>query len=82
LSTILHAVSYFVSIQWLQTVPIERAISEIGLFRNQNTVCKPVTPKWRSTVARLQELFPKFADTPANQHVEVEASAPETAVVA
>lgn len=27
------------------------------MFGNQNTVCKPVTPKWRWTVDRLKELF-------------------------
>ncbi|AMV40231.1 hypothetical protein VT85_22560 [Planctomyces sp. SH-PL62] len=49
---------YFVPIQWLQTVPIMDAIKEIGLFGNQNTVCKPTTPVWRSTVERLKERFP------------------------
>jgi len=24
-------------------------------FGNQNTVCKPTTPKWRTTVERLKE---------------------------
>jgi hypothetical protein len=33
---------------------------EIGLFGNQNTVCKPTTPKWRSTVDRLKQKFPHF----------------------
>jgi hypothetical protein len=51
---------YFVSVNWLQTVPIEDAVQEIGLFGNQNTVCKPTTPKWRSTVERLKEKFPDF----------------------
>jgi hypothetical protein len=51
---------YFVPIQWLQTVPIEMAVHEIGLFGNQNTVCKPTTPKWRSTVERLKLKFPNF----------------------
>jgi hypothetical protein len=51
---------YFVPVQWLQTVPLENAVQEIGLFGNQNTVCKPTTPKWRSTVERLKEKFPKF----------------------
>lgn len=27
------------------------------MFGNQNTVCKPVTPKWRSTVDRLKQIF-------------------------
>lgn len=57
----LERCEYFVPIEWLQTVPIEDAINEIGLFGNQNTVCKPTTPKWRHTVERLKEHFPKAA---------------------
>jgi hypothetical protein len=48
---------YFVPVRWLQTVPIEQAVDDIGLFGNQNTVCKPTTPKWRTTVERLKELW-------------------------
>lgn len=60
---------YFVPVRWLQTVPLDEAVKEIGLFGNQNTVCKPTTPKWRSTVDRLKEKFPRFdkglsADSP------------------
>lgn len=51
---------YFVPVQWLQTVPLEQAIKEIGLFGNRNTVCKPTTLKWRSTVERLKIKFPDF----------------------
>ena len=51
---------YFVPIHWLQTVPVNQAIQEIGMFGNQNTICKPTTPKWRSTVERLKESFQKF----------------------
>lgn len=51
---------YFVAVEWLQTVPLERAVHEIGLFGNQNTVCKPTTPKWRHTVDRLKTKFPGF----------------------
>lgn len=51
---------YFVPVSWLQTVPIESAVQEIGLFGNQNTVCRPTTPKWRHTVERLKERFPDF----------------------
>jgi hypothetical protein len=54
---------YFVPVHWLDTVPIENAVQEIGLFGNQNTVCKPTTPKWRSTVERLKKKFPHFDDT-------------------
>ncbi len=56
---------YFVPVHWLQTVPREKAVYEIGLFGNQNTVCKPTTPKWRSTVERLKQTFPKFEQTAA-----------------
>jgi hypothetical protein len=51
---------YFVPVRWLQTVPLERAVDEVGLFGNQNSVCKPTTPKWRSTVERLKARFPAF----------------------
>jgi len=51
---------YFVPVKWLQTVPLERAVYEVGLFGNQNSVCQPTTPKWRSTVERLKILFPKY----------------------
>jgi hypothetical protein len=51
---------HFVPVRWLQTVPVDQAVDEIGLFGNQNTVCKPTTPKWRYTVERLKERFPDY----------------------
>ena len=51
---------YFVPVQWLSTLTPENAIQEVGMFGNQNTVCKPTTPKWRSTVERLKARFPNF----------------------
>lgn len=45
---------YFVPVRWIHTVPLDKAVNEIGLFGNQNTVCKPTTPKWRTTVDRLR----------------------------
>jgi hypothetical protein len=51
---------YFVPVEWLQTVPLEKAVQELGMFGNQNTVCKPTTPKWRSTVERLKHHFPTY----------------------
>lgn len=48
---------YFVPVKWIETVPLNKAVQEIGFFGNQNTVCKPTTPKWRSTVDRLKEVF-------------------------
>ena len=52
---------YFVRVQWLDTVPENKAVNEVGLFGNQNTVCQPTTPKWRHTVERLKAAFPKWA---------------------
>ena len=53
---------YFVPVQWLNTVPLDQAVQEVGMFGNQNTVCKPRTPKWRTTVERLKILFPGYDD--------------------
>lgn len=55
---------YFVGVHWLQTVSLAEAVQEVGLFGNQNTVCKPTTPKWRSTVERLKKRFPDFDKAP------------------
>lgn len=51
---------YFVPMRWLDTVSIENGVNEVGLFGNQNTVCRPRTQKWRYTVDRLKVRFPKF----------------------
>jgi hypothetical protein len=48
---------YFVRVNWLETVPESKAVNEVGLFGNQNTVCQPMTPKWRHTVERLKTRF-------------------------
>ena len=48
---------YLVPVRWLHTVDRDEAFSEFGLFGNQNTVCKPTTPKWRHTVERLKFLW-------------------------
>jgi hypothetical protein len=53
---------YFVPVKWLQTVPVERGVNEIGLFGQQNTVCKTTTPKWRFAIERRKQHFPHFAD--------------------
>jgi hypothetical protein len=50
----------FVRVEWLDTVPQNTAVKEVGLFGNQNTVCQPTTPKWRHTVDRLKTFFPKW----------------------
>lgn len=51
---------YFVSIEWLDTVPVSQAVRETGMFGNQNTICRPRTQKWRWTVERLRERFVDF----------------------
>jgi hypothetical protein len=48
---------WFVPVEWLKVVSLDQAVKEIGFFGNQNTVCKPTTLKWRSTVDRLKERF-------------------------
>jgi hypothetical protein len=53
---------HFVRVAWLDTVPEEKAVNELGLFGNQNTVCQPLTPKWRHTVERLKAHFPGWDD--------------------
>ncbi|MCW2306712.1 endonuclease NucS domain-containing protein [Rhodobium gokarnense] len=53
---------YFVPVRWLHTVDEDQAVQEIGMFGNQNTVCKPKTPGWRSTVERLKKHFPNYND--------------------
>lgn len=51
---------HFVAVEWLETKAIEDAVQEVGMFGNQNTVCKPTTQKWRTTVDRLKAFFDKF----------------------
>lgn len=51
------AAEYLVPVRWLHTVPKNQAFSEVGLFGNQNTVCKPTTPKWSHTVNRLKQAW-------------------------
>lgn len=55
---------YFVRVAWLDTVPTKKAVNEVGLFGNQNSVCQPSTPKWRHTVERLKTHFTNW-DKPA-----------------
>jgi hypothetical protein len=48
---------YFVPVEWLRTVPEAQAVQEVGMFGNQNTVCRPRTPGWRTTVEQLKQRF-------------------------
>lgn len=47
----------FVKVRWLATRPDSEAIREPGLFGNQNSVAKPTTEAWISTVQRLKQAF-------------------------
>jgi hypothetical protein len=51
---------WFVPVAWSDTVPLSRAVRGVGLFGNQNTVCRPTSPKWRTTVEQLKARFPGF----------------------
>lgn len=59
---------YFVSVEWLDSVPVTEAVNELGLFGNQNTVCQPTTPKWRHTVDRLKLAFKNW-NRSADRHM-------------
>jgi hypothetical protein len=48
---------YLVRVKWLRTVPLAKAVHEVGFFGNQNSVCRPTTPKWNHTVERLKQRF-------------------------
>lgn len=48
---------YIVPVKWIKTVGVKKAFSETGLFGNQNSVCKPQTPKWSHTVERVKNNF-------------------------
>ncbi|CEP34035.1 Putative uncharacterized protein [Halomonas sp. R57-5] len=52
-----ESAEYLVPVRWLYTVERTDAFSEVGLFGNQNTVCKPTTPKWSHTVERLRQVW-------------------------
>jgi hypothetical protein len=51
---------YFVPMQWLETKPLDQAVQKLGMFGNQNTVCRPQAQTWRSTVDSLKTYFPSF----------------------
>lgn len=54
---------YFVSVEWLETKDLANAVQEVGMFGNQNTVCKPTASKWRSTVERLKLKFSRYDES-------------------
>ncbi|MDX1465000.1 MAG: hypothetical protein R3215_04780 [Halomonas sp.] len=48
---------YLVPVHWVHTATRDQACSEVGLFGNQDTVCKPTTTKRSHTVSRLQQVW-------------------------
>jgi len=46
---------YFVKVNWVYNSPIKQAVSELGFFGNQNSVCKPRSSKWLFTVDTLKK---------------------------
>lgn len=48
---------YFVSVKWLETRSEQEAVTEVGFFGNQNTVCRPTAPRWRHTIEKLKRYF-------------------------
>ncbi len=60
---------HHVPVQWLEIRPIEAAVREFGFFGNQNTVCKPRSEKWRTTVERLERVFTRSSGPEAGQGV-------------
>lgn len=48
---------YLVPVEWIKTVPLEKAEKEKGFFGNQNSVAKPRARKWQHTVDRLSKKF-------------------------
>lgn len=51
----------FVRVEWVETRDYGHPFYEVGLFGNQNTVCRPTTPAWRHTVDRLKGVFPSWS---------------------
>lgn len=51
---------WFVPVDWIEAVPRDRAFNEVGLFGNQNSVCKPTAAKWRHTIDRLKQHFRNY----------------------
>jgi hypothetical protein len=48
---------YIIKVEWLKTVDLKKAVSEVGFFGNQNTVCRPTSKKWNHTIERLKSIW-------------------------
>jgi len=48
---------HFVRVEWIKTVPVDKAYKEVGFFGNQNTVARPRAQRWVHTVEKLKKHF-------------------------
>jgi len=48
---------HYVRVEWIKTVPLDKAIKEKGFFGNQNSAAKPKAKKWVHTIERLKKRF-------------------------
>jgi hypothetical protein len=46
---------YYVRVNWIKTVSLDKAVKEKGFFGNQNSAARPKTRKWTHTVERLKK---------------------------
>jgi hypothetical protein len=49
--------TYAVGVHWLHKVPYNKGVWEKGFLADQNTVARPISPKWDYTVNRLKTLW-------------------------
>jgi hypothetical protein len=45
---------YAVLVEWIKTVPLDDAETQVGFFGNQNSVCRPRVSRWNYTVGTLK----------------------------
>ena len=50
---------HVVPVKWIDTRLSSNPIKEVGLFGNQNSVCKPIADTWVHTIKRLDSLLHK-----------------------
>jgi len=48
---------YFVSVEWVKALDEAKAVNEVGLFGNQNSIARPKANKWPHTISRLKSLW-------------------------
>ena len=46
---------YYVRVNWIKTVSLDKAVKEKGFFGNQNSAARPKARKWTHTVERLKK---------------------------